>query len=154
MASADLGQQTQEMTFELNLVPFIDILSTCICFLLMTTVWIHVGMFDVSQAIGSQPASAEQAPSTMKVQLSESGEFKLFVEANGRQSTVSIPAARGGQVDWSRFERSLANIRQRWPGLKTALVFPHAGAAYADVIRVMDSLKLQKFSDVGLTPVR
>ena len=31
------------MNFELNLVPFIDVLSTCICFLLVTAVFINLG---------------------------------------------------------------------------------------------------------------
>ncbi len=32
---------------EINLVPFIDLLSMCICFLLMTAIWIELGSIEL-----------------------------------------------------------------------------------------------------------
>ena len=50
----------KNMNFELNLVPFIDVLSTCICFLLVTAVFINLGSFHTNQAVGS--ANANEKP--------------------------------------------------------------------------------------------
>src|SRR3954471_3297355 len=43
---------------EINLVPFIDLLSMCICFLLMTAVWIQLGALEVKQSQGTEADSA------------------------------------------------------------------------------------------------
>src|SRR5215210_5003774 len=48
------------MNFELNLVPFIDLLSVCITFLLATAVWAQVMSLQVDQAI--QDPNAEPPP--------------------------------------------------------------------------------------------
>src|SRR5271165_4058861 len=53
----------KDLNFELNLLPVFDILSCCICFLLMTVSWIQIGSMDVNQAIGAKgQAGTENAP--------------------------------------------------------------------------------------------
>ena len=47
----------KHLDFELNLIPCIDLLSVCICFLLLTAVWLQVGSLSVKQAIGGQSAA-------------------------------------------------------------------------------------------------
>src|SRR5580704_14217643 len=37
--------------FEINLVPFIDLMSTCISFLLITAVWTQVSMIQIGSSI-------------------------------------------------------------------------------------------------------
>ena len=43
---AGLGKK-KELNAELNLTPFIDLLSTMVCFLLITAVWIEIGTVEV-----------------------------------------------------------------------------------------------------------
>ncbi len=50
---------------ELNLIPFIDLLVCCICFLLITAVWIQLAQIQVNQkspGAGGQGNQAPQAP--------------------------------------------------------------------------------------------
>jgi len=42
---------------EIDLVAFISLLSVCICFLLLTTIWVQIGSMNVKQAIGGQAAT-------------------------------------------------------------------------------------------------
>ncbi|CAN0275939.1 unnamed protein product, partial [Chrysoparadoxa australica] len=44
-----LGQK-KELDAQLYLTPFIDLLSTCVCFLLITAVWIEIGTVEVKQS--------------------------------------------------------------------------------------------------------
>jgi biopolymer transport protein ExbD len=49
----------------LNLVPFIDLLSCCIAFLLITAVWTAIARVDVATA-GAGPVAEEEAPATAR----------------------------------------------------------------------------------------
>ncbi len=63
MASANAGGlgggngRRKSLDAEINLVPFIDLLSMCICFLLMTAVWMQVGAVQVKQSHGTDAAA-------------------------------------------------------------------------------------------------
>src|SRR3954466_3769028 len=43
---------------EINLVPFIDLLSVCICFLLMTAVWVQLSTVQVKQSHGTEAGAS------------------------------------------------------------------------------------------------
>ena len=55
----------KDLNFELNLLPVFDILSVCICFLLMTVVWVPVGSMNASQSMGGQAKSEAPNPHTL-----------------------------------------------------------------------------------------
>src|SRR5438093_1216935 len=54
------------MDAEINLVPFIDLLSCCICFLIVTAVWTVVAKIDVKP---TPNIAAETPPEEQKVKL-------------------------------------------------------------------------------------
>ena len=56
--------QNKDVNFEINLLPVISLLAVCISFLLLTTVWIHIGTLDVKQALGeaTEQEKAEEHP--------------------------------------------------------------------------------------------
>src|SRR5579872_7347150 len=60
----------------INLVPFIDLLSCCISFLLITAVWTQLARMDVTQK-SKAPAGAVDEPPTPTVQLT------LFIDKDG-----------------------------------------------------------------------
>src|SRR3954463_12922679 len=53
---------------ELNLVPFIDLLSCCISFLLITAVWTQISGLSVASS-GGPPEQQQQTQSTIDVKL-------------------------------------------------------------------------------------
>ncbi|MBY0385641.1 biopolymer transporter ExbD, partial [bacterium] len=69
----------KHLDFEINLIPFIDLLSACICFLLLTAVWVQVGTLDVKQAVGGQPASETPKKPTLWVSMGPAGELSINV---------------------------------------------------------------------------
>ena len=56
MAIAQGPNGKKDLNFELNLMPVFDILAVCICFLLMTVVWVEV------KAVETKQVSAKAAP--------------------------------------------------------------------------------------------
>ena len=66
----------RDVNVELNLVPFIDLLSTCILFLLVTVVWVEISQMSAfSQASGdtvvehSDVSSLDRAPEAQDLEL-------------------------------------------------------------------------------------
>lgn len=144
-----------DMHFDLNLVPFIDVLSTCICFLLMTAVWIHIGAFNVSQALGDSTAADKNPPSVI-VQMKNGGDLELSlkdVASNRGLPQVMTVSARGNNIDWQELITQVARLHAAIPDLKTALVMPSEHAKYDNVIRVMDLFRKNEIKQIGLAPL-
>ncbi|MCM2281795.1 MAG: biopolymer transporter ExbD [Bdellovibrionaceae bacterium] len=147
---------SKQMTFDLNLVPFIDILSTCICFLLMTTIWVQIGVFNVSQAIGSEPPAGGKNPPSVIVEMKNSGLVEISlkdVEGMNKPQAQDISPGATGDVNWLAVETSIDSIGARVPNIKTVLVMPSAKTKYDDVIRMMDLLKKRKLDQIGIAPL-
>ncbi len=152
MVNMDSGHN--EPTAELNLVPFIDILSTCICFLLMTTIWIQLGSFNISQAAGSSGAQ-EKNPPSIAVDLKPSGEVKLTMKdlpGHKNQVVDSVPA-RGGEIDFATFAAKMNQIHASYPDLKTVMLMPTQGIKFDDVIKTMQVFRDRQMAQIGLVPI-
>lgn len=144
----------KELNFEINILPILDILSVLICFLLLTAVWIQLGSIDTKQAIGDNSVSGAENPPSLWIQVSRSGALQLSlrdVKADiARESLVR--AGRAG-IDWENATQALRQIKARLPALKTVIIRPEAKANYGDVIRLMDRLKQNEMTDIGLSPL-
>lgn len=143
------------LDFELNLIPAIDLLSVCICFLLLTAVWVHLGSLNVNQGSGETNSTNGKNPPSLWIQVERTGDLTL--------STRDIPAGtkgieraslsgRGGKVDNEKLAQALELIKTRIPMLATVIVRPQTKVAYGNVIAVIDELKAAKIKDVGLAP--
>ena len=151
------GNGKKELNFEIDLLPFISVLSCCICFLLVTAVWTHIGSLNVSQGLGQESdKKSDQANSSLWVIIEGDGSVELSVK-----DAPQMPAAfnkinvhaKSGRVDFAQIEKIAAQINTRLPELKTALVMPKGQVAYGDVITLMDRLKKHKISEVGIAPL-
>ena len=146
----------KHLDFEINLIPFIDLLSACICFLLLTAVWVQVGSMDVKQAVGGQPASETVKKPTIWVQMGAAGEVTLTV-----QDTNKIPAklrklvVKGidSKLDITQLSTALTELKNLEPELRTALIQPQAQSVYEDMIALMDQFKKQGLIDLGVSPL-
>ena len=96
----------RRLSFDLNLVPFIDVLSVCICFLLMTAVFLNLGTMNVHQAVGDQ-ATAEQARSTsLWLKISDDGSVALTLKEKRRHDLHYMIAADQKHISWERAVRA------------------------------------------------
>lgn len=146
----------KHLDFEINLIPFIDLLSACICFLLLTAVWVQVGSMDVKQAVGGQPASDTPKKPTLWVNMGASGEITLNV-----QDTNKVPAklqklsVKGleGKMDFAQIDIAINELKTLEPELRTALIQPQAQSVYEDMIVLMDNFKKQGLVDLGVSPL-
>jgi biopolymer transport protein ExbD len=151
-----MRKQSKHLDFELNLVPFIDLLSVCICFLLLTAVWLNVGTMNVKQAVGGQPAAETEKKAILWVFMGEKGELTLEAKdasrlpASLRKLTI---AAVDGQINTEQFDNIMAQMKQSEPDLRTALIQPKAQTSYETIINLMDRFKKAGLNDLGVVPL-
>lgn len=149
LASGPSGKK--DLNFELNLIPVFDILSVCICFLLMTVVWVHVGSMNVSQAIGGQSAAETKKSPTVWATIKESGATEFTFRNMEKPLKPMRINGKNGRIDIAMAERVVKSLENR--GLEIALVMPSKNTKYNDVIQLMDLMKSQNLKDVGLAPL-
>lgn len=145
----------KHLEFEINLIPAIDLLSVCICFLLLTAVWLHVGALNVKQAVGGQPASETPRTPEVWAQMNGQGDVQLDV----RNSRVPLKLAKAkvsgkdGKVDLEAVQKLAVELKAAEPSLTKVLIQPVAATVYEDIIDVMDQFKKQGMIDLGVTPL-
>jgi len=132
---------------ELNLVPFIDLLSTLICFLLITAVWqqIQVISTNTSQTTASDSPAP---PDEKKVDLSVSLLLDHIEASEGTNST-KIPYANG-EPDYATLLKLLDSWKAKYPDRSDITLHSDSQAIYKYLIRIMDTAAEARFEDVGI----
>lgn len=146
----------KHLDFEVNLIPFIDLLSVSICFLLITAVWLNVGSMNVKQAVGGQAQEDTKKSPLVWVRMTAQGDLDLEVQQSSMMPSSLRKfrvAQQGNQVNWDAFEKALASLKQAEPSLNTGLIQPTASTSYEDIIDVMDKLKKSGMTDLGVSPL-
>lgn len=151
-----MRRHTKHLDFELNLVPFIDLLSVCICFLLLTAVWLNVGTMNVKQAVGGQPAVETEKKPLLWVFLSENGDLNLEARDASKMPVALRKlkvAAVDGKFNATQLEEIVNQMKQAEPELRTALIQPQAQSSYESIIDLMDQFKKAGLGDLGVVPL-
>ncbi len=140
---------------EINLVPFIDLLSMCICFLLMTAVWTQLGSVQVKQANGTD--AAQTAPQkTVDLDLKYSGKHEALItmkKAGKVTRTLKVAGKSDAEIG-AQLHSQLQNIRSELTreGLKVSSVFltAHEGVDYGSLVSMMDVFRKNEMSNIGV----
>lgn len=151
-----MRKHAKHLDFEINLIPCIDLLSVCICFLLLTAVWLNVGSMNVKQAVGGQSAAETEKKPTLWVFMGQNGELNLNIRDSARvpaNLTKLRVAGAEGRSNTEELNKVLGQILAVEPNLKTALIQPQAASAYEEIINLMDSFKTKGLIDLGVVPL-
>lgn len=150
MAISMGNQGKKDLNVELNLLPIFDVLSVCICFLLMTVVWVQVGAMTGAQALGGQSAAETQKSPSVWITIDESQDIQLsFKNIKGNSIADKTIQSNKGQINWVNLKNSLELDKK----VQMALIMPAKNTRYDQVIKVMDLVKAEGIKDVGLTPL-
>ncbi|MCB9557701.1 MAG: biopolymer transporter ExbD [Deltaproteobacteria bacterium] len=134
---------------ELNLVPFIDLLVCCICFLLITAVWTQMARIKVSQAKRSSAVEREEKPPEPQLKITILvGEDGYTLTAG--PSRVVIPK-QGKIYDAGELGKRLREIKVQKPDKNDLTVAVEDGIRYQYVIATMDIALEQHFSQIRVT---
>lgn len=152
---------------EINLVPFIDLLSMCICFLLMTAVWMEIGALNVKQLVGTGGPSDSKPSYELEVKYLNPASFDVVLSHPGKKSEKFSVQGASLTERIDQFRRVLKTLSaslnldargdiksQVGQAISAAKVSSKAGVSYGEVIGVMDAMRDLGIVNLGLVPVR
>ena len=117
----------------INMVPMIDLLVSCISFLLMTAVWVQTGAVEAQQPRG-QPSQPQESPPEPQEQL------KIQIQQSGLRVGTNAADMRDLQGE-QRFDELVNVLRQRLQANqqnREVWLQPDSVVHYDEIIRVMD----------------
>ena len=138
--------RSRSVMADLNLVPYIDLLTCMISFLLITAVWTQLSMLKTRQhgpGEGSESAVADPFP--IVVVVNHDG----FVVVEGRQDHKVLPLV-GESLDFSALTRELESVKQAHPDKTDVEVAPEDDVAFDTMVKTMDAVLTAGFPDVSM----
>ena len=127
------GGNKRAVDAQINMVPMIDLLVSCIAFLLMTAVWVQSGSLQAQQPHGApapdQPQ--DQPQDQLKIQISPTG-YRVGLNQTDMRD-IPAGATDRDQLRTMLTERQAANQQNR-----EVCIQPDGAVEYDKIINVMD----------------
>lgn len=147
---SDGGGSKRESSFDLNLVPFIDLMSVMITFLLITAVWTQVSMIKLGSSIYGKQNTDETPPPPPRADVP----FRLDVKETGYRiiigsRKITVDKANG-EYDKPELKKHLDNIKQAYPDKVDAVITVEEQLKYDFLIQGMDMLLQAGFPAVSV----
>jgi len=151
------GGEKGSVNVELNIVPFIDLMSCLTAFLLVTAVWVNIAQINI-QPKGKTRDNGNPEPEEI-VRLSVLVQSDRIWIGLSRVNEFKDPITKlpTGDFDWPKFASTLKDLKasaffQDRTDLEIAGESTAASPVkYQDIIRAMDEALKAGFSDVGLS---
>jgi biopolymer transport protein ExbD len=143
----------KSLDFEVNLLPVISILAVCISLLLLTTVWIHVGVFNTSQALGTESDSTSDTKA-LWLEMNNDGSVHIkVIQGDKTEARWMVQGLANSRADINRIKTFTSRIIKTQSKIEKALVLPAPKSKYQDMIAVMDGLKSSNIQQIGISPL-
>lgn len=153
MADIEAGgsKRGRRVNVDLNLVPFIDLMSVLITFLLLSAVWVQINMIQMGTSFYSQRDDQNPPPTppplseiVLKVDVKDAG----YVFTLGKQ-VMSLPN-QGTQFDDVGLFAQLQKAKQLYPEKVDAVLAVSDELPYERMVFAMDLLLKSGFPKIGL----
>ncbi len=157
------GRGKRSLDAEIILVPFIDLLSMCICFLLITAVWIQIAVVQVKQGRGTEAETTTApydlevrfvSPTQVEAELKKGGKTAKKMLWQGADAAAAVSSLDKGLESWLRglIGNALPATEPLSKVVGSAMVTPKAGVNYGDLVLAMDALRKHQLINLGVTP--
>lgn len=131
---------------ELNLVPYIDLLTCMVAFLLITAVWTQLARLQAQQK--GQGQAGEEVPPELQVKIAVVVNQEGFNLVVGQDQTP-IPR-KGTDYDFEKLAVELKKAKDTHPDKNDVQVASEDQIKFDTLIRTMDTLITARFPDVSL----
>jgi biopolymer transport protein TolR len=145
------GGRGRQVNLELNLVPFIDLMSVLITFLLIAAVWTQVSMLQIGSSLYGKKSEEQPAPEptpmsdiVLKVDVKAEG----FILTIGTQ-VFSLPRLQEG-YDKEGLRAQLVRVKETYPEKIDSIVAVSDELPYELLIIVMDQLRKAGFPAISV----
>jgi biopolymer transport protein ExbD len=152
-AGAVAGGRRRSLDADINLVPFIDLLSMCISFLLLTAVWINIGAVQIKQSHGTDAASVTSKQYEMNIRFlgplsvevrTQRGHFSKTRVLRASNEKDLLTQLDSGLATWdeTKSAKQIASVR----------VKPKASVNYGGLVNLMDVLRKHQIVNLAVLP--
>ena len=156
MGAAIGADDKKSVNVELNIVPFIDLMSCLTAFLLVTAVWVNIAQINIQPKGKSreQKVTEEEPPVQLSVLIQAD---KIWIGLSRINEFQSIDKLAEGQQNWDEFENKLREQKSStYFADKTAIEIAGESTdtskvSYQDLVTAMDRAIKAGFLDVGLS---
>ncbi len=141
----------KKLDAEINLVPFIDLLSMCICFLLMTAVWMELSAIQIKQEAGTESFSKSENSEVLNLNFLSQKQIEI-VSTISKNSTRFIISGK----TYEELLILLGNYLNKTTRsqINSARVKTKAGVTYGQLVSILDLLRNHGILNLGIVPVR
>lgn len=153
MAHIDDSSSGRSTNTDVNLVPFIDLMSVLITFLLITAVWSQVSMIQLGSSIyGKKPETSQETPTPppradlpLRLDVKDSG-FRLIVGS----AKYEMPKI-SGKYDVEALNRQLKKVKADHAEKADAVITVDDEVAYEYLVLGMDTLNQAGFPSISVS---
>lgn len=145
------GNGKRKTNLEINLVPFIDLMSVLITFLLITAVWTQVSMIQIGSSLygkrndqQEQPKILPDADVPLRVDISNRG----YTMVLGKQ-IIQLPLIKG-EYDEEGLVAQLEKAKQLYPNKTDAAIAMSDELPYERLIKGMDNMLRAGFPAISV----
>lgn len=157
MGAAVGTDEKGSVNVELNIIPFIDLMSCLVAFLLASAVWVNIAQINISPKGKTRDTSnVQKDDETVTLSVLVQAD-RIWVGLSRVNEFQEIPKTPEGGQDWTKFETTLkdhkasAFFADRADIEIAAESTTAAPVKYQDVIQAMDTAVKVGFVDVGLS---
>ena len=131
---------------DLNLVPYIDLLTCMVAFLLITAVWSQLARLEAHQKGQGQAGEETPPEKIVKLVIVVNGEgFNLVAD----QDQQPIPK-RGDQYDFEKLSGELKKFKDAHPDKTDLQVASEDTIKFETLVKTMDTALTARFPDISL----
>ncbi len=139
----------RKKNLDLNLVPFIDLMSVLITFLLITAVWTQISLIQIGSSIYGKKTNQKvdippQADVVLKLEIRSNG----YVLATAQQS-LSIPKINQ-EYDQATLMQKLEQFKKSYPNKLDGAIAMADELPYEQLIKAMDVLLKAGFPQISI----
>jgi len=148
----------KELNAELNLTPFIDLLSTCVCFLLVTAVWIEIGTVEIKQSHGTAASAPKKISYDLDIVFKNPTSLSLNLKKNGKRVKAFAVKAESFEDAMTQMNTvvhdNVLNYKNKAIEIATATITPRSDVNYGNLISTLDVLRKNKIVNIGVLSAR
>ncbi len=134
-----------------ELVPFIDMLVVCCCFLLMSASLLQTAVIEISlPTAAGVPGAGVPAP--------QSGELNLSLiitneglRVGGAGAILPLIPKKKGKFDWDKLTETLKEVKKEYKDQESIIIISEPEVIYDNIIQAMDVCVMEGFPDIALS---
>jgi biopolymer transport protein ExbD len=138
-ARGTLRRAEGEQDFDLNIASVIDCFTVLITYLLVSASFISISAMDIDVAGAGDAPQSEPPPVSIAVQMESN--HSLVIKVTGAMRNEWVVAPKDGTWDTDALGAKLADLKEKWPVVQSALLGADEALEYREVVKVVETAK-------------